>query len=115
MEKLYSQYPEMDAIFVANDQMALAVTKFACQRGLRIPQDLAIVGFDDIAEAAYFTPPLTTVRQDQHKLGAVAVQEVIKIIEENKNENHVEESRTIMLTPTLVVRESSTRQKEVQK
>jgi DNA-binding LacI/PurR family transcriptional regulator len=113
IEKLYHQYPEMDAIFAANDQMALAVTQFACQRNLRIPQDLAIVGFDDIAEAAYFSPPLTTMRQDQHELGTVAVQEVLKLIEANQCGGTVEASQTIVLTPTLIVRESSICKKEV--
>ena len=114
IEKLIKQYPEMDAVFVANDQMALGVAHYACSHDLEIPRDLAIVGFDDIAEAAYFSPSLTTIRQDQHKLGAMAVQEVIKIIEANQHNEYIEESRTIMLTPTLVVRDSSTRQKEVE-
>jgi LacI family transcriptional regulator len=112
-EKLYNQYPEMDAVFVSNDQMALGVTQFACQKSLRIPQDIAIVGFDDIAEAAYYTPPLTTMHQDQHELGTVAVQEVIKIIEANQSGIEIEESQTIVITPTLVIRESTIRQKEV--
>jgi DNA-binding LacI/PurR family transcriptional regulator len=114
IEKLINQYPEMDAVFVANDQMALGVAHYACNKGLRVPEDLAIVGFDDIAEAAFFSPSLTTIRQDQHKVGAMAVQEVIKIIEANQHNEYIEESRTIMLTPTLVVRDSSTRQKEVE-
>jgi LacI family transcriptional regulator len=83
IENLYKQYPEMDAIFVANDQMALGVMQYACQRGLQIPDDLGIVGFDDIPESAYFWPPLTTVQQDQYNVGEVAVEEIIKIIEAN--------------------------------
>jgi LacI family transcriptional regulator len=112
IEKLYKQYPEMDAVFMANDQMALGAMQFACQNNLRIPDDLGIMGFDNIAEAGYFSPPLTTIQQDQHNLGRVAVQEIIKIIEANRNDGFIE-SRTIMLTPTLVVRESSIRRKEV--
>ena len=107
IEKLYKQYPEMDAIFVANDQMALGVIQYACQNGLRIPQDIGIVGFDDISEAAYFSPPLSSIRQDHLKLGTVAVQEVVKLIEADQNDVPVEESKTIMLTPTLTIRKSS--------
>ena len=115
IEKLYKQYPEMDAIFVANDQMALGVIQYACQNGLRIPQDIGIVGFDDISEAAYFSPPLSSIRQDHLKLGTVAVQEVVKLIEADQNDTPIDGSKTIMLTPTLAVRESSVSQKEVNK
>ena len=107
MEKLVKQYPEMDAIFVANDQMALGVIRYACQNGLRIPQEIGIVGFDDISEAAHFSPPLTSIRQDHLKLGTMAVQEVIKLIEADQGDTPLDGSKTIMLTPTLVIRDSS--------
>jgi DNA-binding LacI/PurR family transcriptional regulator len=54
IEKLFEQYPEMDVVFVANVKMAFGVLQSACQRGLRSPEDLGIVGFDNIAESAYF-------------------------------------------------------------
>jgi LacI family transcriptional regulator len=107
MEKLYKQFPDMDAVFVANDQMALGVMQYAYQNGIRIPEEIAIVGFDDISEAGYFTPSLTTIRQDQHELGMVAVQEVIKLIEANQNNELLEQTRAILLTPMLIVRDSS--------
>ena len=66
IERLFRQYPAMDAVFVANDQMALSVMQAACQRGIAIPRDLGVVGFDNISESAYFWPPLTTIEQDQH-------------------------------------------------
>ena len=80
-EKLLNQYPDMDAIFVANDQMALSVMQLACQRKLRIPEDLGVVGFDNIPKSAYFSPPLTTLQSEQYSVGKVAVEEMIKIIE----------------------------------
>ncbi|MBK9055007.1 MAG: LacI family DNA-binding transcriptional regulator [Chloroflexi bacterium] len=55
VEKLINQYPEMDAIFVANDQMALSALRVIHRRGLRIPEDMGIAGFDNIPESAYFT------------------------------------------------------------
>jgi len=58
IEKLFEQYPEVDSVFVANDQMALGVLQIACRRGLRIPEDLGIVGFDDISESAFFLAPI---------------------------------------------------------
>ena len=81
VEKLFEQYPEMDSIFVANDQMALSVIQAACQKKLRIPEDIGIVGFDNIAELAFFCPPLTTIQIDQYNVGKVAVEEIVKIIE----------------------------------
>jgi LacI family transcriptional regulator len=109
VERLFEQYPEMDAIFVANDQMALSVIQAACQKKLRIPEDLGVVGFDNIAESAFFCPPLTTIQIDQYSVGKVAVEEMVKIIEAGWQEPAPSEPKSIMLTPTLVVRQSSLR------
>ncbi len=108
-QKLLGSYPEMDAIFVANDQMALSVLQIACQKGISIPEDLAIVGFDNIPESEYFWPPLSTIQQNQHKVGEVAVQEVTQIIEAGWEGGEPVERASIQLTPALVVRGSSTR------
>jgi DNA-binding LacI/PurR family transcriptional regulator len=112
IEKLFEQYPEMDAVFAANDQMALGVLQMACQRGLRVPEDIGVVGFDDISESAFFWPPLTTIKQDQYEVGKVAVEEVIKIIESGWQGQETVQSTPIMLTATLIVRRSSLRKKE---
>jgi DNA-binding LacI/PurR family transcriptional regulator len=63
------QIPELTAVLVANDQMALGLLRRLHEAGREVPRDLSVVGFDDIPEAAYFTPPLTTVRQDFAELG----------------------------------------------
>lgn len=107
--RLFKQYPELDSIFAANDQMALGAMRSIRDEGLRIPEDIAVVGFDNIAESAFFCPSLTTIQQDQHNVGALAVEEVIKVIEAQRNDEDYE-PRTIMLTPKLVVRESSKRE-----
>lgn len=107
LEKLLKSYPEMDAIFVANDQMALSVLQYACRNGLRIPDDLGVVGFDDIPESAFFWPPLTTVQQDQFNVGEATVEEIIKIIESGWHDQEPVRPKSIMLAPTLVVRQSS--------
>jgi LacI family transcriptional regulator len=109
VEKLLEQYTDMDSIFVANDQMALSIMQYACQRGLRIPEDLGVVGFDNIAESAYFWPPLTTIQQDQHNVAKVAVEEIVRIIESNRLGMEPTKPTTTMLEPTLVVRQSSLR------
>ena len=109
--KLFEQYPEMDSILVANDQMALGAMQVAHQKELRIPEDVGIVGFDNIPESAFFWPPLTTVNHDQYNLGKVAVEEIIKIIESGWDGLDPISPKSITLEPTLVVRNSSLRLK----
>ena len=73
--------PTVTAVFAANDQMALGALRAFADEGRRIPDDVAVVGFDDIADAAEFRPPLTTVRQDFAALGEQAVRLVVARIE----------------------------------
>jgi DNA-binding LacI/PurR family transcriptional regulator len=68
---------DITAVFLANDQMALGLLAALHEEGLEIPDDLSVVGFDDLPEAPYFTPPLTTVRQDFAELGRRGVQLVL--------------------------------------
>jgi LacI family transcriptional regulator len=112
VDKLFDQYPEMDSIFVANDQMALSVLHAISERGLKIPGEFGVVGFDNIPESAYFWPALTTVQQDHYDIARIAVAEMIKIIESGWHGLDPMEPRSIMVPPTLVVRESSVRVKE---
>jgi DNA-binding LacI/PurR family transcriptional regulator len=107
IHQLFNQYPEMDAVFVANDQMALSVLQFARQKGLSVPQDLAVVGFDAIPEAAYFCPPLTTLRQNLHQLGSLATKQVIHMIEVSRKPEISYEPESIWLKPELIIRQSS--------
>jgi DNA-binding LacI/PurR family transcriptional regulator len=69
------------AVFVANDQMALGLLHAVAEAGLSVPQDLSVVGFDDIPEARHFPPPLTTVRQDFAELGRRAIAVLLEEIE----------------------------------
>ncbi|MBN1428591.1 MAG: LacI family DNA-binding transcriptional regulator [Anaerolineae bacterium] len=107
MERLLENYPEMDAVFVGNDQMALGALQVFCQRGIRVPEDVAVVGFDGIPEAAYYCPPITTVSQDLRELGSIAVQELLQAIESARQDHTTYEPKQITIRPELVVRESS--------
>ena len=89
------------AVFSANDQMALGLLHALNDRGLRVPEDLSLVGFDDIPEAAHFVPPLTTVRQDFGELGRQILDVVLEAI---RGEEIGEPLRT---APRLVVRNSA--------
>ena len=106
---LFKQYPEMDSVFVANDQMALSVLHAAAESGRSVPHDLGVAGFDNIPESAYFRPALTTVQQDQFNVGKVAVEEMTRIIESSWQGLEPIEPKSIMLSPTLIVRSSSHR------
>jgi len=70
------------SVFVANDQMTIGLLSALRERGLRVPEDVSVVGFDDIPEAGYLYPPLTTVRQDFGALGELIMQKVLLAVEE---------------------------------
>lgn len=107
-EKLFARYPVMDGVFVANDQMALSVLSEACRRGIKVPDQLAVVGFDGIPESAYFYPSLTTVSQDPQLLGGQAVLSLVEMIQaQQASPNRLIETQSILVLPTLLVRESS--------
>jgi DNA-binding LacI/PurR family transcriptional regulator len=72
--QLLARMSDVSAVFVANDQMALGLLRALHERGLRVPEDVSVVGFDDIGEAAYYTPPLTTVRQDFAEVGRRSIE-----------------------------------------
>ena len=71
----------MDAVFAGNDQMALGVLRAAHLAGRRVPDDLAVAGFDNIPESAYFWPPLTTVNQNLKAVGGEAVRALNELID----------------------------------
>lgn len=111
-EALHAKFPEMDALFVANDQMSLGAIQCCSQNNIRIADDLGIIGFDNISEAPYFLPPLSTIQQDLYSLGKVAVEEIIHIIEASYKDEDILGSRSIMMSPTLIVRQSSLKKRE---
>ena len=106
--QLLTSYPDMDAIFVANDQMALGVLQEAIRRGINVPEQLAVIGFDNLPESAYFYPSLTTIYQDLQLLGEQAVQRIVEMIHA-RQENQFIVAQSRFIQPTLVVRESSKR------
>jgi DNA-binding LacI/PurR family transcriptional regulator len=73
--------PSVTAVFVANDQMALGLLRRLHEAGRAVPHDVSVVGFDDIPEAAYFTPPLTTVHQDFAEVGLRSVRLLLRALE----------------------------------
>lgn len=90
------------AIFVANDQMALGLLRAMNEADRAVPQDLSVVGFDDIPEAPYFTPPLTTIRQDFDEMGARGLRLLLETIEAGEAPRS-----TRRVQPELVIRAST--------
>jgi LacI family transcriptional regulator len=90
------------AVFAANDAMAIGILRCAKQRGMRIPEDLAVVGFDDIEMSSHVEPPLTTMRVFKEEMGKLAVQRIVELIGA-KTQSIV----TTQVPVELVVREST--------
>lgn len=91
------------AVFAANDQMALGVIHGLTDRGIRVPEDISVVGFDDLPDSRHYLPPLTTVRQDFTALGALAVQLLLDSLTGDSA------GGLTLISPELIVRESTAR------
>ena len=89
-----------DAVFAASDLIALGAIRAFTEHGLRVPEDVAVVGFDDIPMARFANPPLTTVVQDTTRAGQLLVETLLKLVRD-------EPAQSITLPATLVVRRSS--------
>ncbi|WP_243074389.1 LacI family DNA-binding transcriptional regulator [Microbacterium sp. SS28] len=90
------------AIFVANDHMSIGLLSALRERGLRVPEDISVVGFDDVPEAGYLYPALTTVRQDFAALGELIMQKVLIAVEEPESA-----TEDTPLPTHLIVRQST--------
>jgi DNA-binding LacI/PurR family transcriptional regulator len=106
IQQLLQQRPDIDAVFASNDQMALGVLKAAQELGRCVPQDLGVVGFDDIPEAVYFSPSLTTIRQSLVENGRLLVQELDRQIQAHSNQEPIM-PQVLQTPPQLIIRASS--------
>ena len=94
---------DFTAIFASNDHMALGLLRGFADAGIRVPQDVSVVGFDDIPESAYLTPPLTTIRPDYSALGRRCIGRLVDgLAGEHMSDDH-------LLVPELVTRASTSR------
>ena len=107
MHTLLENEPEIDAVFASNDQIALGALGIAHKLGRRVPQDLAIVGFDNTPEAAFFWPSLTTINQQLIDVGRLAVKNLHEIIEARRLQKEPAEPSTTIMRPELIIRASS--------
>lgn len=100
--QIMERHPRPTAIFASNDSMAIGALRALRESGLRVPDDVAVAGFDDIPIAGYVTPALSSVHVSISEMGAEAVQMLLNVIEEGADRK----TEQRVLTTTLVVRES---------
>lgn len=101
MEKLLSLPKLPQAVFTCNDAMAVGAYQAVYQKGLHIPSDISIIGYDDIDLAPYMTPPLSTIHQPKDELGKLAISQLL-----HRMENLDAKANTLVLTPKLIERSS---------
>lgn len=107
--ELLKRRPDLEAVFACNDPMAAGALQAARQLGRRVPEDLAVVGYDDVPEAAYYYPSLTTIRQPLAEMGSRAVDLLINLMEAQTDELERPPTEGIWMQPALVIRSSSVR------
>ncbi|MFG2662226.1 LacI family DNA-binding transcriptional regulator [Streptomyces sp. NPDC048425] len=99
-----AEQADCTAVFAANDQMALGLLRALAERGRKVPEDVSVIGFDDIPDSGSFQPPLTTVHQDFADVGRRCVQSALRQVRESEAEQG-----TTLVPTQLVVRESTGR------
>lgn len=104
MKELFQRHPDIDGVFASNDLMAIGLLKAAHEWGRKVPDELAIVGFDGIDMSQYTTPPISTIKQPIYEMGKMAMEELIRLIREPESD-----SCKMELDVDLVLRESSMR------
>jgi DNA-binding LacI/PurR family transcriptional regulator len=107
--QMLARMPEVTAVFAANDSLALGILRALSERGRRVPAEISVVGFDDVPEAAYFIPPLTTVRPDFSAVAAAGLSLLLSQIaagSPGSNDGLSAGAGHVTIAPTLVVRDS---------
>lgn len=102
MQQLLRTAPLPTAVFVAGDQMAIGAYRALAEAGVCVPDDMSVIGFDDIEAASYITPPLTTIRQPLEEMGQRALALLFELLDSGQAA-----SRQIILPPELILRQST--------
>lgn len=108
-QELLKANPRITALFVYNDYMAGGAMKGVKDLGLRVPEDISMVGFDDIEEVSYLDPPLTTIWLQKYELGRILITNILKEMRDGPPQERVR----ISLEPNLVIRQSCCKPKTV--
>lgn len=103
--EIMKRQPKPTAVFCANDEMAMGVISAAREAGFDLPNDLSVVGFDDIQFSESFHPSLTTIHQPRRQIGAVAMEQLVDLLANPE----AEKDKVTILDSKLMIRESATR------
>jgi len=104
MKELFQRHPDIDGVFASNDLMAIGLLKAAHEWGRKVPDELAIIGFDGIDMSQYTNPPISTIKQPSYEMGQMAMKELLRLIRRPEDDfNKIE------LDVELILRESSMR------
>ncbi|WP_303013436.1 substrate-binding domain-containing protein, partial [Rodentibacter pneumotropicus] len=106
MNKILAQADLPTAVFCCNDVMALGAISAITEKGLRVPDDISIIGYDNIHSSRFYAPPLTTVHQSKSRLGAQAVNLLFERISQKDKDDLAQPQSRIDIHPELVVRKS---------
>ena len=102
MHQLLDSGTDFTAVFIGNDSMAFGALAALRSRGVRVPEEVSIVGFDNIIESAHFVPSLTTINQDVSAMGKLAVEYLYKLINNPDTQNYQQ-----VLIPKLILRDTT--------
>jgi DNA-binding LacI/PurR family transcriptional regulator len=107
MKKLLASSPPPTAVFVTNDAMAVGAIKAILDEGMRVPDDMSVVGYDDASPSRYSIPPLTTVRQPTELMGRIAAEILLRQLQLDANKDYRQSKvERIVIEPELVIRDS---------
>lgn len=107
-QKIIDKFPDVTAIFAFNDEMAVGAIRYLKEQGIRVPEDISVVGFDGIELGKYISPALTTIKQSGYHLGLKSIEILTKIIKKKKIEDN-----KVFIPHELVVRESTNKLNEL--
>lgn len=110
-KKLMAKNKPFTALFAFNDMSAIGAIRAFQESGLRVPEDVSVLGFDDIYFAAFNYPPLTTIRQPLFEMGELAAQTLLKKLSKSNNDQEIPQNLTV--EPELIVRNSTALAKKI--
>jgi len=106
-KKILAAGKTFTALFAFNDISAIGAIRAFQEAGLRVPEEVSVLGFDDIYAAAFYNPALTTIRQPLFEMGSIAAQTLLRRVAKNQKENGANIAETLTVEPKLIVRQST--------
>lgn len=106
-QKILAAKKPFTALFAFNDVSAIGAIRALHEIGLRVPEDVSVLGFDDVYAAAFYNPALTTIRQPLFEMGSLAAQTLLERVAKNQAKGNVQIPETLTVEPKLIVRQST--------